>query len=78
MNVLRDKGAKAVRYEVAASILAYNLLRTLIRQAARQNQAPPDRISFAAAIKMALAYSLPLKLSRSAQRRKIYNRSCVL
>ena len=74
MNVLRDKGTQAVRYEVAASILAYNLLRTLIRQAARQNQAPADRISFASTIKMVLAYSLPLKLSRSAQRRKIYTR----
>jgi len=74
MNVLRDKSAKAVRHEVAASILAYNLLRIVIRQAAQQSKVPPDRISFAAAIKMVLAYSLPLKLCRSARRRKIYTR----
>jgi len=74
MNVLRGKGVRAVRYEVAASILAYNLLRTLIRHAARQNQAPPDRISFAAAIKTILAYSLPLRLSGPAQRPRIYAR----
>ena len=74
MNVLRDKGTQAVRYEVAASILAYNLLRTVIHQAAQQNHTPLDRISFAAAVKMVLAYSLPLQLSGSSQRRRIYAR----
>ena len=74
MKVLRSKGSKAVRYEVAASILAYNLLRTVIHQAAKQNEAPPDRISFAGAVKIVLAYSLPLRLAGSAQRQTIYAR----
>ena len=72
MNVLRSKGARAVRYDVAATILAYNLLRTVIHQAAKQNDTPADRISFASAIKMVLAYSLPLRMARPRQRRKVY------
>jgi hypothetical protein len=72
MNVLRSKGAQAVRYDVAATILAYNLLRTVIHQAAKQSDTPADRISFASAIKMVLAYSLPLRMARPRQRRKVY------
>jgi hypothetical protein len=72
MNVLRSKGVLAVRYEVAATILAYNLLRIVIHQAARQNETPPDRISFASAVKTVLAYSLPLRIARLRQRRKVY------
>jgi hypothetical protein len=72
MNVLRSKGVQAVHYDVAATVLAYNLLRTVIHQAAKQNHTPADRISFASAIKMVLAYSLPLRMARPRQRRKIY------
>ena len=74
MKVLRSKGSKAVRYEVAASILAYNFLRTVIHQAAKKNEALLDRISFAGAVKIVLAYSLPLRLAGSAQRQTIYAR----
>jgi hypothetical protein len=72
MNVLRSKGAQAVGYDVAATILAYNLLRIVIHQAAKQEQAPVDRISFASAVKMVLAYSLPLRMVRASQRRQVY------
>jgi hypothetical protein len=74
MNVLRGKGVRAVRYEVAATILAYNLLRTLICHAARQADIPPDRISFTAAVKMVLAYSFSLRLCEPSQRPIIYAR----
>jgi hypothetical protein len=74
MNVLRSKSAHAVCYDVAATILAYNLLRIVIHQAAKQDDAPPDRISFASAVKMVLAYSLPLRLARSRQRQQMYAR----
>ena len=74
MNVLRSKGPKAVRYEAAATILAYNLLRMVIHQAAKRNETPPDRISFAAAIKLVLAYSLPLRMVGSTQRQTVYAR----
>ena len=72
MNVLRSKGDRAVRYDVAATILAYNLLRIVIHQAAKKNNTPPDRISFASAIKMVLAYSMPLRMARPRQRQKVY------
>jgi hypothetical protein len=72
MNVLRSKSAHAVCYDVAATILAYNLLRVVIHQAAKQNDTPSDRISFASTIKMVLAYSLPLRMARPRQRREVY------
>jgi len=72
MNVLRSKGAQAVHYDVAATILAYNLLRIVIHQAAKREQASVNRISFASAIKMVLSYSLALRMARSTQRRKVY------
>ncbi len=72
MNVLRSKSAHGVCYEVAATILAFNLLRIVIHQAAKQKDAPSDRISFASAIKMVLAYSVPLRNARPRQRRQVY------
>ena len=74
MTVLRSKGSRAVRYEVAATVLAYNLVRTVIHQAAKQNETPFDRVSFAGTVKMILAYSHPLRMAGSAQRQKIYAR----
>ena len=74
MNVLRSKGAQAVHHDVAATVLAYNLLRTVIHQAAEQSHTPADRVSFASAIKMVLAYSLPLRMAQPRQRRTIYGR----
>ena len=73
MNILRSKGPQAARYEVASAILGYNLLRTVIHQAAKQNQVPADRISFATAIKMILAYSMSLRMTNRTQRQRIYN-----
>lgn len=72
MNVLRSKSAHSVRYDVAATILAYNLLRIVIHQAAKQYHAPPDRISFASAIKLVLAYSMPLRIARPRRRQQVY------
>lgn len=72
MNVLRSKGAHAVHCDVAATVLAYNLLRIVIHQAAKQEQAPVNQISFASAIKMVLSYSLLLRIARPKQRRKVY------
>ena len=72
MNILRSKGVRAVRHEVAATILAYNLLRTIIHQAAKQNEVSANRISFASAIKMILAYSFCLRSIHSTERRRMY------
>ena len=73
MNILRSKGSQAACYEVASTILGYNLLRTVIHQAAKQNRVPADRISFATAIKMILAYSMSLRIANPTQRQSIYN-----
>lgn len=72
MNVLRSKRAHSVRHDVAATILAYNLLRIVIHQAAKQEHIAANRISFASTIKMVLAYSLPLRTALPGQRQKIY------
>lgn len=74
MNVLPSKTARAVRYDVAATILAHNLIWTLIHQAAAMTHTPADRISFAATIKMALAFSLPLRQACGEQRAALYAR----
>jgi hypothetical protein len=74
MAVLRSKGAKAVRYEVAATILAHNLTWTVIHQAAKRTKTPADRISFAGAIKAVLAFSSRLQAAEGSARVRLYNR----
>ena len=72
MNVVPSKTAKGVRYDVAATILAHNLVWTLIHQAADQTDSPADRISFAGAIKTVLAYSGPLRDATPSRRDELY------
>jgi len=74
MDVLRSKGVKAVRSEVAATILAYNLTWTVIHQAAQQTDTPADRISFAGAIKTILSFSSVLRATSGSHRAHIYTR----
>jgi hypothetical protein len=74
INVLPSKTARSIRYDVAATILAHNLVWTLIHQAAAMTDTPAQRISFASAIKMALAFSVPLRQSQAEQRAVIYAR----
>jgi hypothetical protein len=74
LNVLRSKTAVGARSEVAATILAHNLVWRLIHQAAQQEQVPPDRVSFAAAVKLILAFSQPLRLARGPEREILYRR----
>lgn len=73
MNVLPSKTDKGVRYDVAATILAHNLVWTLIHQAAQETETPADRISFAGAIQTILAYSTTLRGAPAEQRPVIYN-----
>ena len=72
MNVVPSKTAKGVRYDVAATILAHNLVWTLIHQAANETGAPAGRISFAGAIKTVLAYSGPLRDAAPLRREQLY------
>jgi hypothetical protein len=48
----------------AASVLAHNLVWTLIHQAAQATETPTERISFADAIKAVLAFSTFLRTRR--------------
>ena len=74
MNVLRSRTLKGVRHEVAATIVAHNLLWTVIHQAATKTKTPPARISFAGAMTAVLAFSGPLRNSDSTERRAVYKR----
>ena len=74
MDVLRSKSAKAVRYEVTATLLAHNLTWTVIHQAAKRTETPADRISFAGAIKTILAFSSRLQVAEGSTRARLYNR----
>ena len=49
MEPLRTKTPEMVRKELSAHWLAYNLIRKVIAQAARETQRRPRQISFAAA-----------------------------
>jgi len=72
INVLRGKKPRSVRYEVAATLLAHNLVMTLIHQAARKTQTPVDRISFAGAVKTVVEFSAPLRYAKPRQRLRLY------
>jgi hypothetical protein len=50
MDVLRGKTPQIVRKEIWTHLLAYNLIRTLMREAASTHQVPSHRISFKGAI----------------------------
>jgi hypothetical protein len=50
MDYLRCKTPDIVRKELWTHILAYNLIRTIMAQAAKQHDAPPRKLSFKGAI----------------------------
>jgi len=72
INVLRGKKPRSVRYEVAATIVAYNLVQAVIHQAARKTRTPADRISFAGAVKTVEAFSARLRYASARQRPRLY------
>jgi hypothetical protein len=69
MNVLRSKSPSAVRREVAAIILGYNLVWRRIHEAAEETATASGDISFAGAIKVVLAFAAAmLHVPRSSRR----------
>jgi hypothetical protein len=74
LNVLRSKTQSGVRSEVAATILAHNLIWLMIHQAAAKCDIPADRISFACAVKIVLACSKWLSIVTGARRNALYDR----
>jgi len=56
MDILRGKSPEMVRKEVWAHLLVYNLVRTMMAQAAAQAQVRPDEVSFAGALQTINAF----------------------
>jgi hypothetical protein len=72
MKVLQSKKTKNVYYEVAATVLAHNLVWTVIHQASQQTRIPAERISFIGAVRTILAFSIPLQTEDICERQKVY------
>jgi hypothetical protein len=60
MDVLRCKTPEMVRKEIWAHLLAYNLIRKVMAQAAQKHQVEPWTISFKATLQTLKAFALPL------------------
>lgn len=74
LNVLRSKTPDNVRSEVAATILAHNLVWTLIHQAVAGTRIPADRISFIGAARTIVAFSRRLLETSGLQHVGVYAR----
>jgi hypothetical protein len=72
MNVLQSKRVRNVYYEVAATVLAHNLVWTLIHQAAQLTKTQADRISFLGAVRTVLAFSFQLQTPNLIERHRAY------
>jgi hypothetical protein len=66
MSVLRCKSPDMVRKEVWMHLLAYNLIRTLIVEAAEQEEIEPREVSFAGAVQAVNAFAPVLALADGA------------
>ena len=72
MAVLRSKNPRNIRGEMLAIMLAHNLVWTLMNEAAHRSSRNPERISFAGAVKVTLAFCAPLRMVDLRKRRKLY------
>lgn len=72
MNVLQSRKVKNVYSEVAATVLAHNLVWTVIHQAAQQTQTQADRISFLGAVRTILAFSFQFQTPNLYERHRAY------
>ena len=72
MNVLQSKKVRNVYSEVAATVLAHNLVWTLIHQAAQLTKTQADRISFLGAVRTVLAFSFQLQTPNLIERHRAY------
>jgi hypothetical protein len=60
MDVLRGKTPEMVRKEIWAHLLAYNLVRKVMAQVAKEFEVEPGTISFKATLQTLRAFALPL------------------
>lgn len=72
MKVLQSKKTKNVYYEVAATVLAHNLVWTVIHQASQQTGIAAWRISFLGAVRTILAFSIRLQTEDICERHRVY------
>lgn len=75
MDELRGKTPEMMRKEVWAHVLAYNLIRTVMAQAAARHEIPPRSISFKGAMQTLEAFEplLARGPTRTAERRALYH-----
>jgi hypothetical protein len=67
MDVLRCKSPAMVRKEVWAQLLAYNLIRTVMAQAAEENGCAPRDLSFKGALQTMIAFAERLLDANAAE-----------
>jgi hypothetical protein len=67
MDILRGKTPEMVRREVWAHLLVYNVVRTLMAQAARAAQVRPDELSFTGALQTVNAFLPNLRSAPTAE-----------
>jgi hypothetical protein len=72
MDVLRCQSPEMVRKEIWAHLLAYNLIRTVIAQAAAKHDRHPRQISFTRAMRTLEAFRAPLAHTPSGQLDMLY------
>lgn len=73
MDVLRGKTPEMVRKEIWAHLLAYNLIRTVMAQAALQYDLPPRMISFKGAMQTLQAFHPLLRTTAGDQLLTLYH-----
>src|SRR5262245_30498188 len=66
MDLLRGQTPAVVRKEVWAHLLAYNVVRAVMAQAARQAGVGPDGLSFAGAVQAVNAFAPHLQTAATA------------
>ena len=71
MSVLRSKNPGAARREVASIVLGHNLVWMLIHEAAERSGTPAGDISFAGAVKVAVAFSQTLPFASASERPRL-------
>ena len=72
MDVLRCQSPEMVRKEIWAHLLAYNLIRTVIAQAAAKHDKHPRQISFTRAMRTLEAFRSPLAHTPSRELAALY------
>jgi hypothetical protein len=67
MGILRSKTPGMVRKELWAQLLAYNLIRTVMAQAAREHELEPRQLSFKGALQTLAAFAPQVVVAAAAE-----------